>query len=69
MLIQAGDEMVDGVRDYDGGLFCNERKRDETKRKETFVDKDVVIVKAEELSGSEQRGSGVPTSGPKMGRN
>ncbi len=69
MLIEEGDEMVDGVRDYDGGLCSNERKEGKGKEeKGLFIDKDVVIVK-EELSGRKQRGSGVPTSGPKIRRN
>jgi hypothetical protein len=66
MLIQEGDEMVDGVRDYDGGVCCKGRKG---KGKRLFVYKEVVIVKAEGLSGSEQRGSDVPTSGLKIRRN
>jgi hypothetical protein len=44
-------------------------KGGERKGKGLFIDKDVVIVKAERASGSEQRGPGMPTSGLKIGRN
>jgi len=61
--------MVDRVGDYDRGLSCNERRGKERKGKGLFIDKDLFLVKAERHSGSEQRGSDMPTSGLKIGRN
>ena len=44
-------------------------KGGERKGKGLFIDKDLFLVKAERHSGSEQRGSGMLTSGLKIGRN